>query len=306
MSKRSYISRYHLIIKKLEDKPYSTFEELSKYIGQQEKNRQLKDEALYIDFSKRTLQRDIKEIKDTIGIDIEYCRTNKGYFISDRSKENKHFQRMMEAFSLFQSLNLAEDISPFIQIENSKPQGLDNLFGIIHGIKNKLQIQFSYKAFYWEKANDIILEPYTLKEFKNRWYIIGKNTWDNRIKTYSLDRLSDLEFKKQKLEFPKNYDAAENFRYCFGIESPNGKEPQNIILSFTPFQGKYIKTLPIHHTQEIVKDNDEELQIKLKLCITYDFIKELLSYGDTMTVVKPKSLVNKIRQVYQDALKQYL
>ena len=293
MSKRSYISRYHLIIKKLENKPYSTFEELSNYISHQEKNRQLKDENLYIDFSKRTLQRDIKEIKGNIGIDIEYCRTNKGYFISDRSKENKHFQRMMEAFTLFQSLNLAEDISPFIQIEHSKPQGLDNLFGIIHAIKNKLQIQFLYKAFYWDKANGITIEPYLLKEFKNRWYVIGKNTWDNQIKTYSLDRLSDLDISRKKFELPKNYDAAENFRYCFGIIGPNGEEPQNVLLSFTSFQGKYIKTLPLHHTQEIVKDNDEELQIKLQLCITYDFIKELLSYGNTMMVLKPKYLSTK-------------
>ena len=97
----------------------------------------------------------------------------------------------------------------------------------------------------------------------------------------------------------------ENFRYCFGIISPNEEEPKDIVLSFNNFQGKYIKSLPLHHTQTIVLDNEEELQIKLKLCITHDFVMELLSFGNNVKVVQPQILKDEIKVALAKALKQY-
>ena len=98
MSKRGYISRYLLIIKKLKTKPYSTYEELQGYIDNQFDYLQMQDDTLNIGFSKRTLQRDIREIRNVFGIDIEYSKSQKGYFISQNEAENMNFQRMMEAF----------------------------------------------------------------------------------------------------------------------------------------------------------------------------------------------------------------
>jgi len=144
-----------------------------------------------------------------------------------------------------------------------------------------------------------------LKEFKNRWYIIAKDLSDNNVKTFALDRLTNLEITNKKFEIPKAYNIEERFKYCFGIINPKDEEPKEIILSFDSFQGKYIKTLPLHETQQILIDNEDELQIKLKLCITHDLIMELLSYGDNMKVLKPKSLANKIKKVHFNAFKQY-
>ncbi|WP_158860290.1 WCX domain-containing protein [Lunatibacter salilacus] len=73
----------------------------------------------------------------------------------------------------------------------------------------------------------------------------------------------------------------------------------------SPFQGKYIKTLPLHHTQEIIVDNEAELQVKLKLFLTHDLLMELLSYGENMKVIKPKSLADQIRQAHENAFNQY-
>src|SRR5690606_31350284 len=112
MSKRGYISRYLLILKKLKVKPYSTYEELQTYIENQFDFLQIQDDTLNVGFSKRTLQRDIKEIRNVFGIDIEYSKTNKGYYISQSETENMNFQRMMEAFDMFNSLNLAQDLTP--------------------------------------------------------------------------------------------------------------------------------------------------------------------------------------------------
>jgi predicted DNA-binding transcriptional regulator YafY len=305
MSKRGYISRYLLILKKLKVNPYSSYEELKAYMENQFEYMQMQDDHLQIGFSKRTLQRDLKEIRNVFGIDIEYSKPNNGYFITQNENENMNFQRMMEAFDMFNSLNLAQDLTPFIHLENRKPQGTENLYGLLHAIKNKFKIKFTYHKFCDEEFSQRTVEPLALKEFKNRWYIIAKDSKDNSIKSFALDRLSNLEITNQTFLYPANYSIEQSYRYCFGIESPNGKEPQDIILSFEPFQGKYIKTLPLHHTQEILVDNDDELKIKLKLCLTHDFLMELLSFGDNLTVIEPKSLVNQIKEAYKNAYKQY-
>lgn len=305
MSKRGYISRYLLILKKLKVKPYSTFAELQSYIENQFDYLQMQDDTLNIGFSKRTLQRDIKEIRNVFGIDIEYSKSNKGYYISQSETENMNFQRMMEAFDMFNSLNLAQDLTPFIHLEKRRPQGTENLYGLLHAIKNRLQIKFTYQKFWEEELSQRLVEPYALKEFKNRWYIMAKDSRDNNIKSFALDRLTNLEITNLNYQYPDNYSIEQSYRYCFGIISPNDEEPQDIILSFDPFQGKYIKTLPLHDTQQVLVDNDEEMKIKLKLCLTHDLVMELLSFGDNMKVIEPKSLADQIKQAHEKAYRQY-
>jgi predicted DNA-binding transcriptional regulator YafY len=305
MSKRGYISRYLLILKKLKVKTYSTYDELQAYIENQFGYLQMQDDNLQIGFSKRTLQRDIKEIRNVFGIDIEYSKSQKGYFISQNENENMNFQRMMEAFDMFNSLNLAQDLTPFIHLEKRRPQGTENLYGLLHAIKNRLKIKFTYQKFWEEELSQRFVEPYALKEFKNRWYLMAKDSKDNNIKSFALDRLTNLEITNHIFKYPDNYSIEQSYRYCFGIISPNDEEPQDIILSFDPFQGKYIKTLPLHHTQLILEDNEEEMKIKLKLCLTYDLVMELLSFGENMKVIKPKSLADQIKQAHQNAYRQY-
>jgi len=305
MSKRGYISRYLLILKKLKVKPYSTYEELQTYIENQFDYLQMQDDTLNVGFSKRTLQRDLKEIRNVFGIDIEYSKTNKGYYISQSETENMNFQRMIEAFDMFNSLNLAQDLTPFIHLEKRRPQGTENLYGLLHAIKNKLKIKFTYQKFWEEEVSKRLVEPYALKEFKNRWYILAKDSKDNNIKSFALDRLTNLEITTQHYQYPDNYSIEQSYRYCFGIISPNGSDPQNIILSFDPFQGKYIKTLPLHETQEVLADNDQETRIKLKLCLTHDLVMELLSFGDNMKVIEPKKLADEIKEAHKNAYKQY-
>lgn len=305
MSKRGYISRYLLILKKLKVKPYATYEELQAYIDHQFEYLQMQDDGLQIGFSKRTLQRDIREISNIFGIDIEYSKQEKGYFISQSENENMNFQRMMEAFEIFNSLNMAHDLKPFIHLEKRKPQGTENLYGLLHAIKNKFQIKFTYQKFWEDEPSKRLAEPYALKEFKSRWYIMAKDMKDNHIKSFALDRLTNLEITTLHFQYNCNYNLEQNYRYCFGIISPNEEEPQDIILSFEPFQGKYIKTLPLHETQTVLVDNDDELKIKLKLYLTHDLLMELLSFGNNVKVIEPKTLADEIKQAHEMAFKQY-
>ena len=305
MSKRGYISRYLLIIKKLKAKPYASFEELQGYIENQFEYMQMEDDSLFIGFSKRTLQRDIKEIRNNFGVDIEYSTQNKGYFISESERENMNFQRMIEAFDVFNSLNLAQEATPFIFLEKRRPQGTENLFGLIHAIKNKLKINFSYQKYWDDEMSERITDPYALKEFKNRWYVIAKDNKDDKIKSFALDRLTNLEISSRKFNRPNDYSVDDNYRYAFGIISPGKTLPQSIILSFDSLQGKYIKSLPLHESQMVLIDSEEELRISLKLHLTHDFVMELLSYGENLKVLAPKELIDEIISTLQLSLTQY-
>ena len=203
------------------------------------------------------------------------------------------------------SLHIAEDLTAFIHVEKRKSQGTENLYGLLHAIKNRFQIQFTYQKFWEEESSSRVVEPYALKEFKNRWYLLAKDNKNDKIKSFALDRLTNLQVSNRKFPYPNNFNIEEYFRYCFGILNPNEEEPQDILLSFNPIQGQYIKSLPLHDTQQIIVDNDKEFQIKLRLYITYDFIMELLSFGDKMKVLQPEMLVETIKAEHENAFKQY-
>ena len=305
MSKRAFISRYMLIIKKLRIKPYASFEEIEEYLQHQFEYLQMNDENISLAFSKRTLQRDIKEISNLFGINIIFSSKEKGYFLDDGNSDNMNFQRMMESFDLFNSLNVADDLSAYVYLEKRKPLGTQHLYGLMHSIKNRIYIEFEYEKFYDESISHKQVKPFALKEFKNRWYLLAEDVKTNECRTYGLDRISNLIITNKKFTKTKDTNVHDMFKHCFGITSANDVKPVEVVLSFDKEQGKYIKSLPLHDSQEIIKDNKYELQIRLNIFITYEFVMELLSYGSRMKVIKPTKLINEMKRYYQKALKQY-
>ena len=298
MSKRESIARYNLIIKKLRKQP-ADFEQISTYLS-------LESELQEYNFnvSKRTFQRDLDDIRSLYNIDIVYDFSRKVYFI-DLEEQPELNERILEAFDTFSALNITDRLSNYIHFEKRRPQGTENLYGLLHAIKNKVQISFSYKKFWEDEMSQRTAEPYALKEFKNRWYVLANDLKDNKVKSFALDRLTELEITRKKFQLPIDFDVNEHYKYCFGIISPNEHQPQEVILSFDPFQGKYIKTLPLHESQVILKDNEEELLIKLTLFLTHDFLMEILSYGDNVKVIQPESLIEDLKTSYENALKLY-
>ncbi len=264
MSKRESIARYNLIIKKLR-KQAASFKEISDYLAFESDLQEYN-----FNVSKRTFQRDIDDIRSLYNMDIQYDFSRKVYYI-DFDEQPEVNERILEAFDTFNALNISDRLSNFIHFEKRRPQGTENLYGLLHAIKNKVQITFSYHKFWENESTHRTTEPYALKEFKNRWYVLANDLKDKNVKSFALDRLSDLEVTRKKFQFPNDFNVNEHFKYCFGIIGPNEQKPQEIILSFNPFQGKYIKTLPLHESQVILKDDEHELLIKLTLFVTHDF-----------------------------------
>lgn len=298
MSKREFLSRYNLIIGKLRRTP-ATFKEIAEYL-----ELQSEVEGSNFTISKRTFIRDLDEIRSLYNIDIQYNYFRRVYEIE--SEQTEVNDRILEAFDIFNTLNIGESLTGLIHFEKRRPQGTENLFGLLHAIKNQMEITFTYQKYWEEELTQRIVEPYALKEFKNRWYVLAKDTKDNRIKSFALDRLTHLEIGKKKFKRPIDFNINEYYKHCFGIISPEkGQFVEEIILSFSQVQGRYIKSLPFHESQEIIIDNEEELRIKLKIYVTYDFLMEVLSYGDNVKVIQPESLINVLKTSYRQALVQY-
>lgn len=298
MSKRESIARYNLIIKKLRKHP-STFSEISKDLAFESDL-----EGYNFNISKRTFQRDMEDIRSIYNIDIQYDFSRRVYFI-DFDQQPEVNERILEAFDTFNALNITDRLSSYIHFEKRRPQGTENLYGLLHAIKSQVQIKFTYQKYWEDDLTERTVEPFALKEFKNRWYVLANDLKDNQVKSFALDRLTELEITKRKFRFPNDFDVNEHYKYCFGIISPNGHKPQEVILSFNPLQGKYVKSLPLHESQQIMTDNEEELRIKLTLFITHDFFMELLSYGENLKIISPASLINKIKNSLQETLKKY-
>jgi len=128
---------------------------------------------------------------------------------------------------------------------------------------------------------------------------------DKQIKSFALDRLRDLVITNLDFETHMNFNVNEHYKHCFGIISPNAEQPEEVELSFEPFQGKYIKSLPLHETQEILIDDENELRIRLKLYITHDLVMELLSYGDSLKVIQPDNLAANLKSQFSRAASYY-
>lgn len=298
MSKRESISRYNLIIKKLRKHPAS-FKEISEYLA-------FESELQEYNFtvSKRTFQRDLDDIRSLYNIDIQYDFSRRVYHIEfDQQPEVN--ERILEAYDTFNALNITDRLSNHIHFEKRRPQGTENLYGLLHAVKNRVQIRFTYQKYWEEELSQRVAEPYALKEFRNRWYVLARDLKDQNIKSFALDRLTNLEITKRHFQFPRDFNTNEHFKYSFGIIGPNDHQPQEVVLSFTPFQGKYIKSLPLHESQQILIDNEEELRIKLILFITHDFFMELLSYGENMKVLQPESLIDDLKASLKKVLKHY-
>jgi len=298
MSNKQAIKRIHLIISKLRANPCS-FIDLATYLGKSS----IGDDNYTI--SKRTFERDVIEIFEIYGIIIKYDRSQNVYGIVQEANEGKT-NKIMESFQIYNALSLSDSISKNIIIEKRKSLGTENLHLFIHAIQNRLEVQFSHEKF-WESTHEKKIRtvfPLALKEARNRWYLVSQDPNDNKFKSFSLDRITNLEIGHEKFEYPTDFNTEEKFEHAFGIITDRTK-PVKIKLWFSHAQADYIKSLPLHHSQKVVSENENECIIELYLSPTYDFVMELLSIGKEVKILEPESLKKEIIERLAANLKQY-
>jgi len=294
MSRRQSIARYNIIIKRVR-KAAASFKEIEDYL---ERESEMQGESYQV--SKRTFHRDLNDIRALFKIDIQYDPSGNVYFI-DNEQSPDVSERLLEAFDTMNAISFTDGISQYIYFEKRRPQGTQHLYDLLNAIKGRFTISFQYQKFWNDEVTQRLVAPYALREFRNRWYLIAKDGKDEQVKTFGLDRLHDVEITKKHFSYPESFNVEIMFANCFGIIGANGRPPQDIVLSFSAAQGKYIKSLPLHESQSVILDNKDVFRIQLRLCLTHDFIMELLSYGEEVTVVAPAELKKTMRDIHTKA-----
>lgn len=255
-----------------------------------------------LSFAPKTFQRDRKTLNELFNIEIEYKNSTQKYHLI-----NEGFSELTE--SAFENLLLvnayrqSKDDHHIFLFEKRLASGLYNIQAIIHAIKKKKIISFTYTK-HWDKTSEKkIIEPYALKEFRNRWYLIGCEfgKTDFKLKIFGLDRITNLEINAKSFA-KKKVSMNDLFKNSFGIISTENQLPENIILSFKSNQSKFVKSLPLHHSQEIIIDDNDELRISLQLVPTYDFYQELLTHAERLTVISPPKVKNEYLRFLNKAI----
>ncbi|WP_304037146.1 helix-turn-helix transcriptional regulator [Mesonia mobilis] len=280
------VIRQHLIINKLRRIPLS-FSELSDYL-------QLESEIQSLDFSisKRTFQREIKNILTIYNIEVIYDSFSEKYMIvEDFSKPEQKL--LLEKIDLYSAFNAKISLSDKIDFEQNNSKGTQFLKEILQAIENKNPLKFSYQKFYESEIESRRLEPYLLKEYKSRWYVIGMDSQKESLRTFSLDRVKELQVLDGKFQLPE-IEAKAHFENVLGIIGPNNSKAEKITITVTQFQAKYLKSLPWHHSQQLVSENETEASFTFYLVPTYDFEVQLLSLGSSLISIEPEDVKKKV------------
>ena len=281
----------------------ASYEDIQDYLEKkyQEDDIDLDD----LKFTKRTFLRDKVAISKVLKTSIIYRRSTNTYAIDD-DNEDELQEDVFDNLLLVEAYRNVKGKKNVMLFEQRKSRGLHWLSGLVHAITHQKLITLKYTKFWEGVPHKKVLEPYALKEFKNRWYLLAHDKNDEKyfIKTFGLDRISDLEIAPSTFK-PKKYDAEKDFENSFGIISTLNETPQEIILSFDYDQGKYIKTLPLHHSQEILVDDDAEFRIKLTLVPTYDFEREILSHGSSVKIISPLSFKNHLKSEVEKMMNNF-
>lgn len=299
MSKQEYIARYLLIINYLK-RGKASWNDILNHLETQSEIADYK----YV-ISQRTFQRDISEIRTLWNYDIQNNKSTGYYFIAEDEEQNNENTHLLDSFNLFNALSLTNNYSDFIHFENRAPKGTEHIYGLLHSIKNKFVTEIQYHKFYESKAESVIVNPYLIKQFKGRWYLLCLKTEVNEIRTYALDRILSLEIKKKKFTTSKEFDLVNYFKNCFGIITPINVKAERIVFNMGSFQTNYIKSYPLHETQRIIKESNEFTTFEITVFVTEDLIMELLSYGQELEIVSPKSLVKQIITIQKNILNKY-
>lgn len=244
-------------------------------------------------------------VEEMFDINIKCDKATFEYYIDDKDGEDNARLRswLVDSVSMSGTLSNARDISSRIMLENV-PSAREHLPVVIDALKQNRRIRFSYKSYTRALPTDgIVLEPYFVKIFKQLWYVIGLNVKDGLIKTYSLDRMSNLNLLQDLYDMPENVNPSEFFKDCFGIIT-NQNSAKRIVLRVEPTQAKYFRALPLHSSQqEEVHDNYSIFTYKMR--ITYDLKEELMSHGASIEVLEPQELKTLIRTELEQALNNY-
>ena len=269
------------------------------------------------ELSRTTFNRHRDSILDIFGVIIE-CDRKDGYryYIENEEvlRENSIQNWMFSTLSVSNMLEGNAGLQNRILLE-SIPSGDDKLRQIIDAMRDNRRIRIQYHKYSSSQSKPYTLEPYCLKLYNRRWYMLVKKadaptaTDDTGKKgdlfIFSLDRIESIELLQTKFTVDKNFDASAFFSDCFGIMVDDNKKSERIVLRAYGLEPYYLRDLPMHHSQKELKRTEDYTDFEFRLRPAQDFIEHLLSLSIRVRVLEPAWLVKEMQQRLRDALNAY-
>ena len=245
------------------------------------------------ELSERQFHRYTDAVEELFDIEIKYSRTQRGYIVADREGIDNMGMRkwLIQTFSVNNILHESQELKNRILFENV-PSGQQHLTTIVNAMRESVALSMTYHSFHREEPSTFEAEPYCVKLFEQRWYMLGMS---DKLRIYALDRIKALEPTERKFKLPKKFDAAKFFEDYYGIIiSDEDFEVEPVALKVEWWQSKYLRTLPLHHSQVEVERNEEYSIFEYRLCPSFDFRQKILSMGGAVEVIAPAELIAKV------------
>jgi predicted DNA-binding transcriptional regulator YafY len=263
--------------------------------------------------SSRTFDRDLERIRSDFGLVILYNKAEDGYFINEQqSVKVSSFFKFLEIVSVAdifsESLSNSNKILEYVSFDDSKSfKGIGNLKSILIAISQNRILKFKHENYANKTIKDYSITPLLLKEFENRWYVIGVPDKLKDIRTFGIDRLSDIEVGSLSKLKKENYAKhLEVFETIVGLDHENNAEPFKVQLLVNGLQVNYLRSLPIHHSQVIHSKNEKgQYLVDFFLFPNYEFKSQILKMGSDVLVVSTEKLKTDIETILRSTMERY-
>lgn len=250
---------------------------------------------------RRTFIRMKESISKLFDIQIGYDRKEDKYYIeTDISGYNKNTQFLLSAFAGNQMVSENRDLADRMLLEDT-PAG-SNIFlpEITTAMRESRRLSITYQNYEMQTAREFEIEPYALRYFGRRWYVLAHTDFHNSLRLYALDRMKDVKISDKLFKLPEDFSADDYFSRYFGVIVTDAKA-ENIQLKTTDTRAKYLRSLPLHHSQKEIAAN----LFDLHLVPTDDFINAVRAMGAEVEVVSPDWLRKRLLQDAKDLVKKY-
>lgn len=258
-------------------------------------------------YSRRTFNNHREAVLEVFGIEIECNRSTNRYFIrytEDVSDENAENAWLINTFTVNNMLRLGKErLSGRVSVEDI-PSGHSHLTNILEAMTDSHEISILYQKYTSDEAERFTLQPYAVKEFAKRWYIVAFCRERNGMRVYGLDRVKEMEILESRFRMPDGFDIDEIFATSFGIYIPEEK-PRLIHFRVSETEARFIRDLPIHGSQEEMGNDGKGVVFNIFVCPNDNLIMEFCKHGGRLEVLSPREVRDGVRMQLEKALEYY-
>ena len=259
------------------------------------------------EYALRTFHDHRKVVEELFGIEIACNRSDNRYYIRDTDdiKSPGYFRKwLLETISLNNTIAANNRLRDRILLEEV-PSTTPALVPLLSAMRENITVNFQYHPFDKDVVNPYNdFQPWTLKMYKRRWYVYG-SVPEKGLRIFSLDRISDVVPTGQFFRLPEDFDAEAVFFGTFGAYVTVKDEPQTILIKTDEWQAKYLRSLPLHKSQEEVERTPEYSIFSLFVKPTYDLKQEILTMNIHAEVLAPAAFRKEIQANLSEMLNKY-